>query len=56
MAAERRAAKDAIDAFLRGDIEAAFDFKADELLNHEIYREVVKASRRVNDQCVLLLL
>lgn len=46
-AAERRAAKEAVEAFLKGDIDAAFAFKADELLNHEIYRTVAEARERV---------
>lgn len=41
--AEARAARQAVDALLRGDIEAAFEEKQRELLNHELYRAAAEA-------------
>lgn len=46
--AEAKAAKEAIDAVLRGDFEAAFEHKQRELLNHELYRAAVEARERVD--------
>lgn len=41
--AEARSAKLALEALLRGDIEAAFEEKQRELLNHELYRAAIAA-------------
>jgi hypothetical protein len=41
--AERKAAKEAGEAFARGDFEAAFIAKRKELLNHELYRTARRA-------------
>lgn len=43
MAAEKRAAAEAGKHLANGDIEAAFDAKRRELLNHELYRAAVEA-------------
>jgi hypothetical protein len=42
--AEAKAARDAVDAMLRGDFEAAFVAKQRELLNSELYRAAVNAN------------
>lgn len=41
--AERKAATESVQAFLRGDIEAAFNAKEKELMNHELYKAAVDA-------------
>lgn len=46
--AEEKAARMAVDALLRGDVEAAFDEKQRELLNHELYRAAAKAREDVD--------
>jgi hypothetical protein len=46
--AERKAAREAIDAFAKGDIEAAFEAKQRELINHEYYRAAVAAREEVD--------
>jgi hypothetical protein len=46
--AEQKAAKEAMSAFLKGDIEAAFDAKQREFLNHELYRAAVRAKEEVD--------
>lgn len=45
--AEAKAARDARDAFLAGDFQAAFDAKNRELINHELYRSAVQAKESV---------
>lgn len=45
--AEEKAARLAVDALLRGDVEAAFDEKQRELLNHELYRAASKAKEEI---------
>lgn len=49
-AAESRSAKEAGEALARGDIDAAFEAKRRELLNHEIYRAVTKAKDNIESQ------
>lgn len=44
---EKKAAKEALDHFWKGDFEAAFDAKQKQLLNHELYRAAVDAQDRV---------
>ena len=46
LVAERKAAKAALEALLRGDVQLAFDEKQRELLNHELYRAAVRAKER----------
>lgn len=46
--AEARAAKEAMDFYLKGDIEAAFAAKEKELLNHELYRAAVTAREEID--------
>lgn len=46
--AEKRASNEAISKLTKGDIEGAFNEKQKELLNHELYREAVKAKERVD--------
>lgn len=48
--AERKAAKQAGEALARGDIDATFEAKQRELLNHELYREAAKAREDVEKQ------
>lgn len=45
--AEEKAARMAVDALLRGDVELAFDEKQRELLNHELYRSATTAREDV---------
>lgn len=45
--AEQKAAKAAVDALLKGDIETAFDEKQRERLNHELYRAAAEAQETV---------
>lgn len=45
--AEARAAKGAVDALLRGAVDAAFDAKQRQWLNHELYRAATDARERV---------
>lgn len=46
--AEVKSAKDAAEAFARGDMDAAFEAKRRELLNHELYRAAVAAQEKVD--------
>jgi hypothetical protein len=46
--AEASASKEAVQAMLRGDFEAAFDAKQRELLNHEMYRAASNAREQVD--------
>ena len=46
--AESRAARNAINAMLRGDFETAFKEKQRELLNHELYRASAQARENVD--------
>jgi hypothetical protein len=46
--AEVKAGRAALEAFLKGDFELAFDEKLRELLNHELYRAASKAQEEVN--------
>lgn len=45
--AEIKAGNEAVDAFLKGDFEAAVDAKHRELFNHELYRAAVEAQEQV---------
>jgi len=45
--AERKAANRAAELFVKGDFDAAFEAKRQELLNHEIYRATVEAKNAV---------
>jgi hypothetical protein len=45
--AEAKAARTAMESFLKGDIEAAFEAKQRELLNHELYRAASTAREEV---------
>lgn len=47
--AERKAAKEAGKALTDGDLDAAFEAKQRELLNHELYREAQKARELIDD-------
>ncbi len=46
--AERKAAREAGEALAKGDIDAAFEAKRRELLNHELYRAAVEAREDVD--------
>jgi hypothetical protein len=46
--AEQRAARQAVNALLRGDIELAFDEKQRELFNHELYRASTRARQEIS--------
>lgn len=46
--AETKASRDAMDAFLRGDFNAAFEAKQRELLNNELYRATVSAREQTD--------
>lgn len=45
--AEGKAAREAVESFLRGDRQAAFEAKSRELLNHELYLAAVDAQAKV---------
>lgn len=45
--AEAKAGKEALDAFLAGDLETALKIKRRQLLNHELYRAATNAQARV---------
>lgn len=46
--AEAKAAKEAVEAVLKGDFDAAFEAKQRELLNHEYYRAATAAREEVD--------
>lgn len=46
LVAEKKAAKAALDALLKGDVQLAFENKQRELLNHELYRAAVVAKEK----------
>lgn len=46
--AEQKSAKAAMDAFLKGDFEGAFDAKKKQLLAHELYRAAADAKDETN--------
>lgn len=46
--AEQKAAREAVDLYLKGDFEAAFDAKEKELLNHELYRAATESREFVD--------
>lgn len=50
--AEVKAAKEAAEAFTKGDIDAAFEAKQRELLNHELFRQARAAREQVESAMV----
>ncbi len=50
--AEVKSAKEAGEAYAKGDIDAAFEAKQRELLNHELYRESVNAKEMLDKAMV----
>lgn len=47
LVAEKRAAKNAVDALLRGDVQLAFDEKLKEQFNHELYNAAISAREEI---------